>query len=86
VRVGGSREFEAVVGVLLLDASDHLVDGVLAIASHERVEVAGLVRERLGEERTPALRVLLVPRRDVAVDESSHVGHRHTSCLGVVMS
>ena len=64
---GPNDELEPVAGELRLGGADHRGDPVLALAGHQRVEVAGVLAERLADERAAALRVGLVPGGDVGV-------------------
>jgi hypothetical protein len=75
VRVGAGGQLEAVAGELLLGARHHGVDPGVALARHDRVQVAGVVGPGLGDERAPALGARLVPHRDVAIHDGVDVGH-----------
>lgn len=69
----GAAEF--VAGEARLNALGHGIDAAAAFALQHRVDIGRILGPGLGDERTPAIGVGLVPHGDVAVDEFGPVGH-----------
>jgi len=72
VGVDRPGEAEGQAGELALDSADHLADLVLAARFGERVGAAGVLGPQFADELAAALRVGLVPARDVSLGYFPH--------------
>src|SRR5947208_11725410 len=74
VGLADQPEFE--IRKALLHAGDERIDTVMAIAAHQRIDIAGVAGPVLAEDFAAAAWCPLVPQIDVAVGDLVDVGHR----------
>src|SRR5215468_3652347 len=66
---------EAVAGKTLLHRPYHVIDRSVPFAGHQRIDIAGVFAEGLGDQPLPPVGIDLVPHCDVALDQVIKFAH-----------